>query len=110
MLTISDVAADKAVEILKAEGKEGWGLRIFVAGSSCCGPSFGMDILETPKDGDQTLEHNGLKVFVDTAAVEKLTGMEMDFVDDGKQQGFIIKGNEPTPPAGGCGCSSGSCH
>ncbi len=32
MITITDVAADKAKEILKQEGKEDWGLRIYVAG------------------------------------------------------------------------------
>ena len=46
MLKISDNAAEKAKEILKAEGKEGWGLRIFVQGGGCCGPSYGMDIDE----------------------------------------------------------------
>lgn len=34
MVTISDLAAEKATEILKAEGKAEWGLRIYTAGNS----------------------------------------------------------------------------
>jgi Fe-S cluster assembly iron-binding protein IscA len=32
MITISDTAADKAKEILSQEGKDGWGLRIYIYG------------------------------------------------------------------------------
>ena len=44
VVTISEVAAQKAKEILTAEGKADWGLRIYSAGGGCCGPSYGMDI------------------------------------------------------------------
>ncbi len=40
MLKISDIAAEKAKEILKAEGKEGWGLRIFIHGSRLLRPEL----------------------------------------------------------------------
>ena len=72
MLKISDIAAEKAKEILKAEGKEGWGLRVFIHGSGCCGPSYGMDLDENPAEGDETVEKNGLKVFVDKDASASL--------------------------------------
>jgi iron-sulfur cluster assembly accessory protein len=107
MFTITDIAADKAKEILAAEGKAEWGLRIFVAGGGCCGPSYGMDLDEVAKDGDKVYEHNGLKVFADTEAAEKLVGMTMDFIDDGQNQGFIIKADNPGPSACGPGCGSG---
>lgn len=112
MLTVTDVAAEKAKEILEAEGKPNWGLRIFVAGSGCCGPSYGMDIEETPKGDDTVIEKNGLKVFTDNASTEKLKGMEVDFIDDGQNQGFVVKYREGMAPdaSGGCGCSSsGGC-
>ena len=109
MFTVTDAAAEKAKEILEAEGKAGWGLRIFVAGSSCCGPSYGMDLDENAKDGDETVEQAGLKVFADKDAFEKLKGMQVDFVVDGEQQGFVIK--DPNPPAPGAApsCGSGGC-
>ena len=77
MLKVSDTAAEKAKEILKAEGKESWGLRVFIHGAGCCGPSYGMDIDENAKEGDETVEKNGLKVFVDKEASASLSNKEI---------------------------------
>lgn len=108
MVTISDLAAEKGKAILTAEGKPQWGLRVYLAGSSCCGPSFGMDLNEHPLQGDEIIEKGGLRVFLDKGASEKLDGMEIHFIDDGEQQGFVIRGNQPSScnPQGGSGCSS----
>jgi iron-sulfur cluster assembly accessory protein len=108
VITISDIAAEKAKEVLEAEGKSGWGLRIFIAGGSCCGPAYGMDIDEQPREGDNILEKNGLKVFTDPDATNKLSGMEVDYIKDGDQEGFVIKNTNPDQPPS-CNCSSGSC-
>ncbi|OGW28381.1 MAG: hypothetical protein A2X59_02575 [Nitrospirae bacterium GWC2_42_7] len=105
MLKVTDIAAEKAKEILKAEGKEGWGLRIFVHGSGCCGPSYGMDINEKASEGDETVEKNGLKVFVDKEAFTSLSNKEVDFIKNEQGEGFVINGNEP-PSSCSSGCSS----
>ena len=115
MLKISDSAAEKAKEILKSEGKEGWGLRIFVQGSSCCGPSYGMDIDETAAAEDETIEKNGLKVFVNKEASASLADKEIDYVSNDRGEGFVINGGEaPTCGSGGgaassCGSGCSSC-
>ncbi len=108
MVTISDVAVEEARKILSMEGKSHWGLRVYLAGSSCCGPSFGMDINEHPAEGDEIIEKDGLKVFIDKTASEKLNGMEIHFVNEGAQQGFTIT-NKNQPPSCGpeCGSSCG---
>lgn len=108
MLKISDIAAEKAKEILKAEGKEGWGLRIFIHGSSCCGPSYGMDLDEKASAHDETIEKNGLKVFVDKDASESLSSKEIDYIKTEQGEGFVINGNEP-PSASSCGSGCSSC-
>jgi iron-sulfur cluster assembly accessory protein len=107
MVTISDTAVDKAREILKAEGKSEWGFRFYTAGSSCCGPSYGIDIVEEAVDGDSVVEKNGVKVFIEKEASEKLNGMEINYVDDGERQGFVLTGNEPSSCGPGCGSSCG---
>lgn len=104
MLKISDSAAEKAKEILKAEGKEAWGLRVFVHGSGCCGPSYGMDINEQAAEGDEVIEKNGLKVFVDRQAAESLSNKEIDFLKTPQGEGFVINGGEA--PSCSSGCSS----
>ncbi|MHB8880123.1 MAG: HesB/IscA family protein [Thermodesulfovibrionales bacterium] len=108
MLKISDTAAEKAKEILKAEGKEGWGLRLFMQGGGCCGPSFGMDIDEKASDGDETVEKNGLKVFIDKEAAPGLADKEIDYVSTERGEGFVINGGA-APAAGGCGSGCSSC-
>ncbi|MBA4372069.1 MAG: iron-sulfur cluster assembly accessory protein [Thermodesulfovibrio sp.] len=107
MLKITDSAAEKAKEILKAEGKEGWGLRIFVQGSSCCGPSYGMDIDEKAADGDETVEKNGLKVFVNAETSASLTDKEIDYVANDRGEGFVINGGAAPSCGSGAGASSG---
>jgi len=104
VITISDAAAEKAKEVLTAEGKANWGLRIYTTEGGCCGTSYGMDIDEKPKEGDAVIEKNGLKVFVDKNTSEKLDGMGIDFIDDGARQGFILTGGQT--PSCSSGCSS----
>jgi iron-sulfur cluster assembly accessory protein len=107
VLQISDIAAEKAKEILKAEGKEGWGLRIFIHGSGCCGPSYGMDIDEKAADTDQTVEKNGLKVFCDSEAFASLSDKEIDFIKTEQGEGFVI--NNPNQ-ASSCGSGCSGCE
>ncbi len=107
MVTVSDEAAEKTKEILSTEGKAEWGMRFYTAGSSCCGPSYGIDIVENPADGDEVVEKNGTKFFIEKATSEKMNGMEIHFVDDGQQQGFVLKGNQPSSCGPECGPSCG---
>ena len=87
MVKISDEAAVKSKEILEKEGKAGWGFRFFTSGSSCCGPSYGIDIVENAVDGDETMEKDGVKFFIDAATLDSLKGMTIHFVDEGEKQG-----------------------
>lgn len=105
MITITDVAAEKAKEILSEEGKSEWGLKFYLAGSSCCGPSYGIDIIEEPAAGDQVIEKNGLRVFIDSDTLEKLSGMQFDYVQEDDREGFVLTGGESSS----CGPSCSSC-
>ncbi len=104
MITISDKAAEKATAILAIEGKSSWGLRIYNAGQSCCGPSFGLDLQEGPSSEDEIYEKNGLKVFVDRQSAPSLAGMELDYYSDGIREGFILTGG--SKPSCDSGCST----
>ena len=107
MVTVSDAAADKTKEILETEGKADWGLRFFTAGSSCCGPSYGIDIIENPAEGDEVIEKNGVKFFIEKSTSEKMNGMEINFIDDGQRQGFVLTGGQPSSCGPECGPSWG---
>jgi iron-sulfur cluster assembly accessory protein len=102
VVTISEVAAQKAKEILTAEGKADWGLRIYSAGGGCCGPSYGMDIDQNPADGDEVVERDGLRVFIDQNTLKSLGGMQIDFVSEGERQGFVLTGGKASSCDSGC--------
>jgi Fe-S cluster assembly iron-binding protein IscA len=63
-----------------------------------------MDLDERSSDGDEVVEKNGLRVFMDQSTSKNLEGMEIDFIDDGERQGFVITGG--AAPSCGSGCSS----
>lgn len=105
MITISDVAAEKAKEILAAEGKPDWGLRIYTAGGGCSGPSYGMDIDEQPTEDDEIFEKNGLRVFIDKVTSAELIGLEIGYADDGERKGFVLAGSPPESASGCSACS-----
>jgi iron-sulfur cluster assembly accessory protein len=110
VLEITEIAAQKAKEILAAEGKASWGLRVYKAGESCCGPSYGLDINEHPLQTDDVLVKDGLKVFVDKDLMTGLAGMALDYYQDSEREGFIMTGGIPSCGAdAGPSCGSGGC-
>ena len=104
MLTITDRAAEKAKGILAAEGKSGWGLRVYSIGGGCCGPSFGLDIDENPSADDEVVEKNGLRVFIDKNTSLSVSQMTLDYYEDEEREGFVLSGGQA--PTCGSGCSS----
>ncbi len=111
-MNITDKAAEKAKTVLSSEGKADWGIRIFVAGESCCGPSYGLDLQEEQMPEDEVIEKNGLKVFMDKQTLETLTGRELDYYVGEEGEGFIFKGGVSSCSPGGssaCGSDSSGC-
>jgi len=107
VFTITEKAAEMAQKFMAEEGKQGWGMRIFQAGSSCCGPSYGIDLEENPAAGDAVYEKDGLRVFVDSNCGDGLDDMQMDYHEDGEMSGFVLNGEtEPSCGAGGSDCSA----
>ncbi len=102
VVTITDKAAEKAVEVLAAEGKNSWGLRIYSAEGGCCGPSYGLDIDEQPAADDEVIEKNGLRVFVDKNTLSVLGGMQLDYIADGEREGFVLSGGDASSCSSGC--------
>ncbi|MDA8170091.1 MAG: hypothetical protein M0Z59_10420 [Nitrospiraceae bacterium] len=62
-----------------------------------------MGIEEKGSAGDEIVERNGLKVYMDAKTSMNLSDMEMDFVEEAEGSGFVLKGG--SQPAGG-NCSN----
>lgn len=110
MLTLTDKARERFKKIIKEQGYESYGIRIFTAGAGCCGPSLALDMVEQPIDGDVTIEKDGLKVFIEKDASVTLAEASLDFSE---QRGFVLTGmEEHSCGEGGCdeeSCDDGSC-
>jgi iron-sulfur cluster assembly protein len=86
-------AAAKAVSDVIAERKlEGYALRVFLAGNSCCsGVSFGMALDNNVRDDDRVFDADDLKIVVDAVSLDYLQGASIDFVNDPERgAGFLV--------------------
>jgi iron-sulfur cluster assembly accessory protein len=109
-MTVTEKAAEKAKVILADEGKANWGIRIYVAGESCCGPSYGLNLQEAQMPEDEIIEKNGLKIFMDKGTSESLADKELDFYTGEEGEGFIFTGGVSScSPGGSCGSGGSGC-
>ena len=118
VLRLSDAAALKLRELTKEETNPNIGLRVYVYSGGCSGFRYGMMLEDQPTPEDNTLEVNGVKVYVDGQSIPLLQGSEIDYVDTLMGAGFTV--NNPNAVSG-CGCGSsfrteesegspGACH
>ncbi len=103
MITVTETASEKIKELLNQENKEGWGLRIAVQGGGCSGMEYNLGLAEKPEDGDDTIESQGVKLFVDPFSLPYVDGSMIDFYEGIEGQGFTV--NNPNAVKS-CGCGS----
>ena len=108
-------AASKAVSDIITERKlEGYALRVYLAGNSCCnGVNFGMALDNNIRDVDKTFVSEGVKIVVDEVSLDYLQGAKIDFVNDPERgAGFLVDSPAATQAhehsEEGCACG-GSC-
>jgi len=100
-ISLTKKAAHKFIEILKEEGKEGWGLRFGDQAGGCSGFEYVLDYSEKASVDDQVFHSHGVDIHVNKKMVDRLMGCEIDFLDGLNGSGFKIS----NPNAkGSCGC------
>lgn len=118
LVHISDAAAGKLRELTAAEANPKIGLRVYVYSGGCSGYRYGMMLEDQPTSEDVAVESNGVRVYVDAASTQYLSGSEIDYVDTLMGAGFTV--NNPNAVSA-CGCGSsfrteesagspGACH
>ncbi len=93
MITLTTVAADKVRALLTQRGTPDIGLRIGVRGGGCSGNSYYMEFCDAEAPGDEIVETNGVKLYVDLKSMVLLGGTEIDYVEGLMGAGF--KFNNP---------------
>ena len=102
-VTLSDDATSKVAELLAQEGDENLALRVAVKPGGCSGYSYEMFFDTEVMSDDVVREFGSVRVVVDAASAELLTGSTLDYSDGLQGAGFHITNPNATRT---CGCGS----
>ena len=101
MITLTDTATAKVKELIDAEGMPELALRVAVRPGGCSGFSYEMFFDTDIADDDMAELFGEVRVVVDPASAQLLTGATLDYKDGLSQAGFSI--NNPNASRT-CGC------
>lgn len=102
MITVTDKAKERIVELRKQEGhSDTHNIRVSVKGGGCSGLMYDLDFDDTINAADQIFEDKGIKILVDKKSLLYLLGTTLDFSDGLNGKGFqFINPNASRT----CGC------
>ena len=89
MISITDIAREKLVELRKTEGHpDDAKLRVSVKGGGCSGLMYDLGFDDEIVDSDQVIEDKGFTILIDKKSVLYLAGTTLDFSDGLNGKGF----------------------
>lgn len=103
MITISEAAKLKILDILAEENNPKISLRTFVQGGGCSGFSYGFTLEEEKAEDDFEFPVGDYKVLVDVMSMQYLQGATIDYKEELMGSSFTIKNPNATTT---CGCGS----
>jgi iron-sulfur cluster assembly protein/iron-sulfur cluster insertion protein len=104
VITVTESAAKKVKELVEAEGNSELALRVAVRPGGCSGFSYEMFFDSDFATDDQKADFDGVKVVVDSASLQYLSGASLDYKEGLMGAGFSIN-NPNTTRTCGCGNS-----
>ena len=103
MITITESAKTKILDLLAEEGNPDLKLRTFVQGGGCSGFSYGFTFDEIMNEDDFEVPLGDTKVLIDAMSMQYLQGANIDYKED--LQGSEFKISNPNAQST-CGCGS----
>ena len=102
MITVTDSAKDKIIELRTKEGKnDNHNIRVAVQGGGCSGLMYELQFDSEIGEKDEIFEDKGIKILVDRKSLLYLLGTTLDFSDGLNGKGFqFINPNASRT----CGC------
>jgi iron-sulfur cluster assembly protein len=101
MIQLTELAAKKVSKTLEKRGK-GLGLRVGVRTTGCSGLAYVLEYVDTPNPEDMSFVSHGIHLFTDPKSLAYLSGLEMDWVREGLNEGFKFS-NPNVKDECGCG-------
>jgi iron-sulfur cluster insertion protein len=103
MITITESAKAKILDLFAEEGNPDLKLRTFVQGGGCSGFSYGFTFDEIMNEDDFEVPLGDCKVLIDAMSMQYLQGASIDYKED--LQGSEFKITNPNAQST-CGCGS----
>lgn len=103
MLTITESAKVKILDLFAEEDNPNLSLRTFVQGGGCSGMSYGFVFDEVMNEDDFEIPLNNHKVLVDAMSMQYLQDANIDYKED--LQGSQFKITNPNAQST-CGCGN----
>ena len=100
MIILTDLAAQKIKESLKARGK-GIGIHVGIRTAGCSGLAYVLEFVDERNSWDEEFMSHGVVVFVSPKDYPYVNGLEMDWQKKGLNEGFEFINPNAT---GECGC------
>ncbi|WHF50690.1 iron-sulfur cluster assembly accessory protein [Chryseobacterium gotjawalense] len=103
MIKVSDLAKEKAIQLMTEDGFDPWEdyIRVGVKSGGCSGLEYVLKFDNIKTDSDQVFEDNGIKIVVDKKSVLYLAGTILEFSAGLNGKGFVF--NNPNANRT-CGC------
>jgi len=93
MLTLTEAAKKRFIEVTTAEGRAGHGLRLIIRNGGTSRPDFALNFVEpgTATEDDTVIDAGEFKVYVDAESTRFLEGASVDFIDNLQESGFKVE-------------------
>jgi Fe/S biogenesis protein NfuA len=100
MITVTDLAKQKVLEVQESEGRQGDGLRVTVQNGGTFQVEYALNFVaaDEASDDDVLVDVGGFKVVIDPASAEWLDGATLDYIDGLTESGFKVEAPNATPP------------
>ncbi len=101
IVTLTDAAVNRVSELVSRGDSDVVGLRVGISPRGCSGMSYVVEYAKDARKYEEVIEQQGVRIFIDPAAVMFLIGSTMDY-----QEGQFASGFSFTNPneKGRCGC------
>lgn len=102
MITVTDAARKKAIQLMEEEGEPNSFIRVGVQGGGCSGLMYQLTFDHQMTEDDREFEDNGVKVVVDKKSYLYLVGTVLDYSGGLNGKGFVFQ-NPNADRTCGCG-------
>ena len=90
MISVTDIASKKIKSNLSRRG-QGVGIRLGVRTTGCSGLAYVLEYVDNINAEDIAVEQDGFVVVIDPKSSAYLTGVEVDYVRQGLNEGFEFR-------------------